>query len=173
MFKLKEERIRLQKPRLYRIQTHWWYKSILLCLPACEFSHEISSDFLSPFPISSFKIAFRLLSYINMTSIDWIEDGPMPPMVSSSDLFGDILGDELIDIYNAAVVGGGDDDDDMNGEYGILTAIFPGKRMYIYSNNSITFVTQISLPSSLIFLRRRRQKLIKVIQASRWQLLLL
>lgn len=38
-----------------------------------------------------------------------------PP--SSEDLFdGDILGDELMDIYNAAVVGGGDGDDEvMNG----------------------------------------------------------
>ena len=38
-----------------------------------------------------------------------------PP--SSDDLFdGDILGDELMDIYNAAVVGGGSDDDEvMNG----------------------------------------------------------
>lgn len=37
-----------------------------------------------------------------------------PP--SSDDLFdGDILGDELMDIYNAAVGGGGDDDEDMNG----------------------------------------------------------
>jgi len=36
-----------------------------------------------------------------------------PP--SSDDLFdGDILGDELMDIYNAAVGGGGDDDEDMN-----------------------------------------------------------
>ena len=40
-----------------------------------------------------------------------------PP--SSNDLFdGDILGDELMDIYNAAVVGGGDDDDEvMNGMF--------------------------------------------------------
>ncbi len=38
-----------------------------------------------------------------------------PP--SSDDLFGgDILGDELMDIYNAAVVGGGNGDDEvMNG----------------------------------------------------------
>lgn len=35
----------------------------------------------------------------------------------ATDLFvGDLLGDELIDIYNAAVVGGGDDDA-MNGRY--------------------------------------------------------
>ena len=40
---------------------------------------------------------------------------PMPSMETSSDLFGDILGDELIDIYNAAVVGGSDDDT-MNGK---------------------------------------------------------
>jgi len=39
-----------------------------------------------------------------------------PP--SSDDLFdGDILGDELMDIYNAAVGGGGDDDEDMNGMF--------------------------------------------------------
>jgi len=38
-----------------------------------------------------------------------------PP--SSDDLFdGDILGDELMDIYNAAVVGGGDDDDEVMNE---------------------------------------------------------
>jgi hypothetical protein len=51
-----------------------------------------------------------------MTTIDWHQVDPMPSMEPSTDLFdGDILGDELIDIYNAAVVGGGDDDDDMNG----------------------------------------------------------
>ena len=45
-----------------------------------------------------------------MTATDWPQVDNMPSMVSSSDLFdGDILGDELIDIYNAAVVGGGDD----------------------------------------------------------------
>ena len=34
----------------------------------------------------------------------------------SADLFdGDILGDELMDIYNAAVVGGGEEADAMNG----------------------------------------------------------
>lgn len=45
-------------------------------------------------------------------SDDWSHDvDPMPSMEPSSDLFdGDILGDELIDIYNAAVVGGSDDD---------------------------------------------------------------
>jgi len=46
-----------------------------------------------------------------MTTSDWSPDDPMASMEPSSDLFdGDILGDELIDIYNAAVVGGGDDD---------------------------------------------------------------
>ena len=50
-----------------------------------------------------------------MSSSEWPQVDPMPSMVSSSDLFdGDILGDELIDIYNAAVVGGSDDDA-MNG----------------------------------------------------------
>lgn len=51
-------------------------------------------------------------------SVDWPQDvGPMPSMEPSSDLFdGDILGDELIDIYNAAVVGGSDDDT-MDGEF--------------------------------------------------------
>ena len=45
-----------------------------------------------------------------MASTDWPQVDTIPPMVSSSDLFdGDILGDELIDIYNAAVVGGSDD----------------------------------------------------------------
>lgn len=39
----------------------------------------------------------------------------MPSIEPSSDLFdGDILGDELIDIYHAAVVGG-EEDDAMNG----------------------------------------------------------
>lgn len=51
-----------------------------------------------------------------MTSTEWPQVDAMPSMVSSADLFdGDILGDELIDIYNAAVVGGGDDDG-MNGK---------------------------------------------------------
>jgi hypothetical protein len=50
-----------------------------------------------------------------MTTIDWHQVDPMPSMEPSTDLFdGDILGDELIDIYNAAIVGGGDDDE-MNG----------------------------------------------------------
>jgi hypothetical protein len=50
-----------------------------------------------------------------MTATEWSHDDSMPHMVSSSDLFdGDIMGDELMDIYNAAVVGGGDDDDGMN-----------------------------------------------------------
>jgi hypothetical protein len=40
----------------------------------------------------------------------------MPSTEPTAGLFdGDILGDELIDIYNAAVVGGGDDDA-MNGK---------------------------------------------------------
>jgi hypothetical protein len=48
----------------------------------------------------------------NMTPTDWPQDESME---ASTDLFaGDILGDELIDIYNAAVVGGSDDDA-MNG----------------------------------------------------------
>jgi hypothetical protein len=55
--------------------------------------------------------------YSNMTTSDWSPDDPIASMEPSSDLFdGDILGDELIDIYNAAVVGGGDDDDAMNGK---------------------------------------------------------
>ena len=47
-------------------------------------------------------------------SIEWAQaestiDSIVPP--SSDDLFdGDILGDELMDIYNAAVVGGGNED---------------------------------------------------------------
>mmetsp|Transcript_5220 Transcript_5220/g.12487 ORF Transcript_5220/g.12487 Transcript_5220/m.12487 type:complete len:641 (+) Transcript_5220:203-2125(+) len=53
-----------------------------------------------------------------MTSADWPHvDEALPSVVepssveSSADLFvGELLGDELIDIYNAAVVGGGDDD---------------------------------------------------------------
>ena len=41
----------------------------------------------------------------------------MQDIAPSSDLFdGDILGDELMDIYNAAVVGGGEDDVNMNGK---------------------------------------------------------
>jgi hypothetical protein len=44
----------------------------------------------------------------------------MPSVEPSTDLFdGDILGDELMDIYNAAVVGGGDDDD-MHGKFCML-----------------------------------------------------
>lgn len=47
----------------------------------------------------------------------------MPSVEPSSDLFdGDILGDELIDIYNAAVVGGADDDD-MNGKFQKVTKL--------------------------------------------------
>ncbi|CAJ1959085.1 unnamed protein product [Cylindrotheca closterium] len=55
-----------------------------------------------------------------MTTSDWHpdDDGLTVDPCSdepSTDLFvGELLGDELIDIYNAAVVGGGDDDDDMN-----------------------------------------------------------
>jgi hypothetical protein len=51
-----------------------------------------------------------------MTATEWPQVDSMPSMVTSSDLFdGDLLGDELIDIYNAAVVDGGDDDG-MNGK---------------------------------------------------------
>jgi hypothetical protein len=51
-----------------------------------------------------------------MSATEWPQDDSMPSMVTSSDLFdGDLLGDELIDIYNAAVVDGGDDDG-MNGK---------------------------------------------------------
>ncbi|OEU08805.1 hypothetical protein FRACYDRAFT_264423 [Fragilariopsis cylindrus CCMP1102] len=55
-----------------------------------------------------------------ITATEWSPqeiESSMDAMVSpsSDDLFdGDILGDELMDIYNAAVVGGGDDDEDMN-----------------------------------------------------------
>lgn len=50
------------------------------------------------------------------SSADWPQVDPMPTMVSSSDLFdGDILGDELVDIYNAAIVGESDDDDAIHG----------------------------------------------------------
>ena len=50
------------------------------------------------------------------TSADWAQGvDPIPSIEPSSDLFdGDILGDELIDIYHAAVVGG-EEDDAMNG----------------------------------------------------------
>ena len=52
------------------------------------------------------------------TTTDWPQGvDPMPSMEPSSDLFdGDILGDELIDIYNAAVVGGSDEDT-INGRF--------------------------------------------------------
>jgi hypothetical protein len=51
-----------------------------------------------------------------MTETEWPQADSMPSMVTSSDLFdGDLLGDELIDIYNAAVVDG-DDDGGMNGK---------------------------------------------------------
>ncbi|MGK3756063.1 MAG: hypothetical protein ACI8RD_008373 [Bacillariaceae sp.] len=60
-----------------------------------------------------------------ITAVDWSHspqeiESSMDAIVSpsSDDLFdGDILGDELMDIYNAAVVGGGNDDDEaMNGK---------------------------------------------------------
>jgi hypothetical protein len=55
-----------------------------------------------------------------MTSADWPLVEPMPSVEPSTDLFdGDILGDELMDIYNAAVVGGGDDDD-MHGKFSMV-----------------------------------------------------
>lgn len=46
------------------------------------------------------------------SSVDWSQGvDAMPSMEPTSDLFdGDLLGDELIDIYNAAVVGASDDD---------------------------------------------------------------
>lgn len=53
------------------------------------------------------------------TATEWaqVESSIQDMAPSSSDLFdGDILGDELMDIYNAAVVGGEDDDDAMNGK---------------------------------------------------------
>lgn len=41
---------------------------------------------------------------------------PIAPPSSDDALFdAEILGDELMDIYNAAVVGGGDDDEGLNG----------------------------------------------------------
>lgn len=44
-----------------------------------------------------------------MTPTEWPQVEPMPSIDPPTDLFaGDILGDELIDIYNAAVVSGGD-----------------------------------------------------------------
>jgi hypothetical protein len=51
------------------------------------------------------------------TTSEWSQvESSMQDIVPSSDLFdGDILGDELMDIYNAAVVGGADDDA-MNGK---------------------------------------------------------
>jgi hypothetical protein len=51
------------------------------------------------------------------TATEWSHmESSMDDIAPSSDLFdGDILGDELMDIYNAAVVGGGDDDA-MNGK---------------------------------------------------------
>ena len=50
------------------------------------------------------------------TTTEWSQvESSMQDIAPSSDLFdGDILGDELMDIYNAAVVGG-TDDDAMNG----------------------------------------------------------
>lgn len=46
------------------------------------------------------------------TTTEWSQvESSMQDIAPSSDLFdGDILGDELMDIYNAAVVGGADDD---------------------------------------------------------------
>jgi hypothetical protein len=59
---------------------------------------------------------------MSSASTEWsqVESSMEALAPSSADLFdGDILGDELMDIYNAAVVGGGDDTDtdDMDGEY--------------------------------------------------------
>ena len=52
---------------------------------------------------------------IMTVSQEWSQVESLAPP-SSDDLFdGDILGDELMDIYNAAVVGGGNDDEVMNG----------------------------------------------------------
>lgn len=50
-------------------------------------------------------------------SAEWSQvESSIEAITPSTDLFdGDILGDELMDIYNAAVVGGGDDPDDMTG----------------------------------------------------------
>ena len=54
------------------------------------------------------------------TKSEWPAVDPMPSVEPSSDLFdGDILGDELIDIYNAAVVGGGDDEHMSGKFYGV------------------------------------------------------
>jgi len=54
------------------------------------------------------------------TATEWSQvESSMQDIAPSSDLFdGDILGDELMDIYNAAVVGGADDDVTMNGKDG-------------------------------------------------------
>ena len=53
------------------------------------------------------------------TTTEWSQvESSMQDIAPSSDLFdGDILGDELMDIYNAAVVGGGEDDVNMNGKH--------------------------------------------------------
>jgi len=58
------------------------------------------------------------------TTSDWPHGvDPMPSIEPSSDLFdGDILGDELIDIYNAAVVGGCDES--MDGKLVRLDHVF-------------------------------------------------
>jgi hypothetical protein len=65
-----------------------------------------------------FSFLFRQFKNFNfyLSNMTPTDDWPqVESMESSTDLFaGDILGDELIDIYNAAVVGGSEDEA-MNG----------------------------------------------------------
>jgi hypothetical protein len=81
-----------------------------------------------------------------ITAADWSpqEISSMDAMVSSpssDDLFdGDILGDELMDIYNAAVVGGGDDDEDMNGKLCIYSMYMMGLRHCMHDDACINCV---------------------------------
>jgi hypothetical protein len=81
-----------------------------------------------------------------ITAADWSPqeiESSMDAMVSpsSDDLFdGDILGDELMDIYNAAVVGGGDDDDDMNGKLFIYSMCILGLMHCIHDDACIDCV---------------------------------
>jgi hypothetical protein len=86
---------------------------LLTIVPACII---IILVFSTPIFSSCTDITKHSAIYRNMTcETDWPQVDPMPSMETSTDLFdGDILGDELIDIYNAAVVGDDDEDDDMN-----------------------------------------------------------
>jgi hypothetical protein len=102
-----------------RLPLLFTYSSHLLA--SVPLQHSIDSKWEGSRKKISLRKTITNLEPINMTATtEWAQvessmDSIAPP--SSDDLFdGDILGDELMDIYNAAVVGGGSDDDEaMNG----------------------------------------------------------